>query len=135
MYLHRQLYKSPSEMQTAHYSVKWTLGMAPTISPPIQTRPYSGHFANKFVDSLVKRTARRANGFKINNTRTARYMYHLSICFTFEVTGHIVSLEIAVKPHPRCVNNPWKEDASTIQPPVLGPNDAQIRGAPLYYAG
>ena len=42
------------EMQTTHYSIKRTLDMAPTVSSPIQTHPYSGHFGNKFVDSLAK---------------------------------------------------------------------------------
>ena len=48
------------EMRTPRYSVKRTLGLAPTVSPPIQTHPYSGHFDEKSVDSLVKQTARRA---------------------------------------------------------------------------
>ena len=46
------------EMRTARYSIKRTLGLAPTVSPPIQTHPYSGHFGNKFVDSLAKQTKR-----------------------------------------------------------------------------
>ena len=37
------------EMWPPHYSVKQTLYMAPTVSLPIQTHPYSGRFANKFV--------------------------------------------------------------------------------------
>ena len=48
------------EMWTPRYSVKWTLGLAPTVPPPIQTHPYSGHFDKKSVDLLVKQTARRA---------------------------------------------------------------------------
>ena len=52
----------PPEMRTPRYSVKRTLGLAPTVSPPIQTHPYSGHFGNKIVDSLVKQTARRTKG-------------------------------------------------------------------------
>ena len=36
------------------------LGLAPTVSPPIQTHdhPYSGHFGKKYVDSLVRLMAR-----------------------------------------------------------------------------
>jgi hypothetical protein len=50
------------EMRTPRYSVKRTLGLAPTVSLPIQTHPHSGHFGEKFVDSLVKQIARRAKG-------------------------------------------------------------------------
>ena len=49
----------PPEMRTSCYSMKWTLGLAPTISLSIQTHPYSGHFGTKFIDSLVQQTARR----------------------------------------------------------------------------
>ena len=99
MYLHRQLYKSPSEVQTPRYSIKRTLGMAPTISPPIQTHPYSGHFANKFVDSLDKQQEELK---ALNSTRTARYqlsvllVYYSFHVLYFKVTGHIASLEIAL---------------------------------------
>ena len=37
------------------------------------------------------------------------------MCFTCEVTGHTASSD---KPHPPHFNNPWKEDASLIQPLV-----------------
>ena len=43
------------QMWTPCYSVKRTLGLAPIVSPSIQTHRYSGHFGNKFVDSLVKK--------------------------------------------------------------------------------
>ena len=44
----------PPEMQTPHYSVKWTLGLAPTVLSLIQTHPYSGQLqiGTNFVDSL-----------------------------------------------------------------------------------
>ena len=44
----------PPEMWTPRYSVKRTLGLAPTVPLPIQTHPYSRHFGNKIVESLVK---------------------------------------------------------------------------------
>ena len=47
------------EMRTPRYSIEWTLGLAPTVSLPIQTYPYNRHFDEKSVDSLVKQTARR----------------------------------------------------------------------------
>ena len=50
------------EMRTPRYSVKRTLGLAPTVLPPIRAHPYSGHFGNKIVDSLAKLTKRRARG-------------------------------------------------------------------------
>ena len=31
------------EMWPPHFLVKWTLGMAPTVSPLVQTHPHSGH--------------------------------------------------------------------------------------------
>ena len=52
----------PPEMRTPHYSVKQTLGLAPAVPPPIQTHPYSGHYGNKIIDSLVKQRARRTKG-------------------------------------------------------------------------
>ena len=51
-------------MRQPHYPVKRTLDMAPTVSQPMQAHSDSGHFANKFVGSLVK--AR-------NSIRAARY--------------------------------------------------------------
>ena len=50
------------EMRPPRYSVKRTLDMAPTVSLPIQTHPDSGHFANEFVGSLVKRMIKRTKG-------------------------------------------------------------------------
>ena len=44
----------PPEMWTPRYSVKRTLGLAPMVSLPIQTHPYSEQFGTNFVDSLVK---------------------------------------------------------------------------------
>ena len=35
----------PPEMQTPHYFIMCILGLAPTVSVPIQTHPYSGHLA------------------------------------------------------------------------------------------
>ena len=46
------------EMRTPRYSVKRTLDLVLTVSPLIQTHPYSGHFGNQFVDSLAKQTKR-----------------------------------------------------------------------------
>ena len=48
----------PPEMWTPRPSIQQTLGLVPMVSLPIQTHPHSGHFGNKFVDSLVKQTAR-----------------------------------------------------------------------------
>ena len=45
------------EMRPPRYSVKRTLGMAPTVPPSMQTHPHSGHI-QKFVDSLVKQTVK-----------------------------------------------------------------------------
>ena len=45
----------PPEMETPCYS---TLGLAPTVPPPIQIHPYSGQFGTNFGDSLVQQTAR-----------------------------------------------------------------------------
>ena len=44
----------------ARYSIKQTLDVAPTVSLPIQTDPDRGHFANKFVGSLVERKTRKS---------------------------------------------------------------------------
>ena len=44
------------EMRPPHYSVKRTLHIAPTVSPPIHTHPYSGETLCQFVGSLVKWT-------------------------------------------------------------------------------
>ena len=41
-------------MQTPHYSVKRTLGLAPAVSPPIQLTLYSGQFGTNLIDSFVK---------------------------------------------------------------------------------
>ena len=49
-------------MQTPRYSVKRTLGLAPTVSLAMESHPYSGHVHNKFVDSLAKQRARRTGG-------------------------------------------------------------------------
>jgi hypothetical protein len=37
-----------------HYA-KWTLGLGPTVSLPMQTHPYSGHVGSQFVDLLVNK--------------------------------------------------------------------------------
>ena len=58
-HLHRLTIRTP-KIQPPRYSVKRTLGLAPTISPHVQTRPYNGHFDKKFLDSLVKQAAKRA---------------------------------------------------------------------------
>ena len=50
------------EMRTRRYSIKWMLGLAPTVSLPTQSYPHSGHFGNKTVDSLAKQTARKTIG-------------------------------------------------------------------------
>ena len=42
-YLHRLHTIRTPEMQTPRYSIKRTLGLAQTVSPPIQTHPYSEH--------------------------------------------------------------------------------------------
>ena len=43
----------PPEMRTPHYSVKQTLGLVPTVSPP-KLILNSGQFGTNFIDSLVK---------------------------------------------------------------------------------
>ena len=60
VYVHIHIQSEPLKCGHLVHSVKRTLHLAPTVSPPIQTHPYSGHFANKFVGSLVKQTTRGA---------------------------------------------------------------------------
>ena len=41
------------EMWPSCYFIKWMLGLAPRVSLPIQTHPYSRHFGEAFINSLI----------------------------------------------------------------------------------
>ena len=65
-------------MWPPRYSAQWTLSMAQTVSPPIQTHSHSDHFANKFVGSWSNEHQEKLKAR--NRTR-----YHLSVLLAARV--------------------------------------------------
>ena len=115
MHLHCTI-RNP-EMRPPSYSVKRTLHMAPTASSPIETHPHRGHFANKFVGSLVKQEELKAR----NSTRAARYLsamlVYLPCALLWGHRSHYTTRN-SIKSHPSCNNNACKAYTSII---LLGP--------------
>ena len=92
--------RSP-EMRTPRYSIKRTLGLAPAVSLPIQTHPYSGQFGTNFIDLLVKQTARsyaRNTNFSVSNYHVPHLRGHRSYCI----------IDFSDRPHPCHIANPEK---------------------------
>ena len=119
-------------MQTPRYSLKRTLGLAPTVSPPIQTHPYSRHFGTNFVDSLVIKQQELEARYSAKNTLELLIcLLATAMCLIRKDIGHITS-SILVIGHIHTI--PLTPERGHLVNPVTfsSPKGVLIRGAPLY---
>ena len=83
--------KSP-EMWTPRYSVKRTLGLAPTVSPPIQTYSYCRQFGTFLIHLLNIQQELEARYSAKSTLELLISLVATVTCLTREVIGHISSI-------------------------------------------